>query len=94
MLEEALEQAGDELGVESVIETRLAFAVHVAGDFAGAKRHADRALSLAEELGSRRCLLRRSLSASCRPSCSGWEWTRRRSSERSGSKIPTAPPRS
>ena len=34
-----------------MIETRLAFAVHVAGDFAGAKHHADRALSLAEELG-------------------------------------------
>ena len=49
--EEALDQVGDDLAARSVIETRLAFAVHVGADFAGAKRHADRALSLAEEAG-------------------------------------------
>jgi DNA-binding CsgD family transcriptional regulator len=49
--EDALDQVGDDLAARSVIETRLAFAVHVGADFAGAKRHADRALSLAEQLG-------------------------------------------
>ncbi|MDX6490796.1 MAG: hypothetical protein QOD43_1041, partial [Gaiellaceae bacterium] len=49
--EEALDQVGDDLAARSVIETRLAFAVHVGADFVGAKRHADRALSLAEQVG-------------------------------------------
>jgi tetratricopeptide (TPR) repeat protein len=48
---EALEHAGDDLGIESAIETRLAFAIHATGDFAAAKGHADRALALAERFG-------------------------------------------
>jgi DNA-binding CsgD family transcriptional regulator len=66
VFEEALEHAGGELGVESVIETRLAFAVHVSGDFAGAKRHADRALGLAEQLGEP-ALLAEALAVSLMP---------------------------
>jgi DNA-binding CsgD family transcriptional regulator len=66
VLEEALEQLGDEPGVESVIETRLAFAVHATGDFAGAKRHADRALSLAEDVGEP-ALLAEALAVSLMP---------------------------
>lgn len=66
VLEDALEHVDDDLGVESVIETRLAFAVHAAGDFAGAKRHADRALSLAEQLGEP-ALLAEALAVSLMP---------------------------
>ena len=66
LFEEALEHVGEDLAVEAVIESRYAFAVHATGDFEEAKRHADRALELAEELGEP-ALLAEALAVSVMP---------------------------
>ncbi len=48
---QALEHGGNDAALASAIELHLTYATNAAGDFAGAERHARRALAMAEQVG-------------------------------------------